>query len=314
MKTQIKHIPFRVETLSVCTRPPHCLHVEHYGNPNNGLPILCVHGGPGGESRCQSVLSLGVFDLTQHHVVFFDQRGCGQSTPFAECEKNTPMNTIQDMERIRKHLKWKRMVLFGGSYGTSLILMYTIRYPHRVLRYILRGVYLMGDVISETLQRLHPVLWKRLQRCTNQTTLKEIAKTVSHKIRTNHKTKKQCARNWCALEESALPSSCKKHTTFKQQHCTALMEAHHEANGFFLPATYNLLKECRKMRGVSGLIVHGDADIICPVANALALYNVLDHSEVRLVVVKYGGHSAQQRLMRRALRKEVSVFLAPSLR
>lgn len=297
--------PFLTERHQVCTHPPHRLHIEHYGCPQ-GVPVLCVHGGPGGDSGSQRVLKLGLFDFEKHHIVFFDQRGCGKSVPFAECEQNTPMHTVRDMELLRKHFGWKRMMLFGGSYGTSLIVLYTIAYPHRVIKYVLRSVYLMGDVISAALQKAHPVLWRRLQRTTNQQTLKSIARTVSHNIRTNHKTKKQCIRHWCALENSCLPASLSRHP---QHSCTALLESHYEANRFFLPDTYDVLNECEPMRRVRGLIVHGDADLICHVAQAKALHKVLDARCVRLVVVKGAGHSAQQKRMRDALRRTVPVFL-----
>lgn len=310
MKTTYK--PIRTETLSVCQNPPHCLHIESYGNLQ-GTPVLCVHGGPGGESDCQNVLRIGMFNLDRLNVVFFDQRGCGRSTPFAECNRNTPFDTVRDMERIRKHMGWKRFVLFGGSYGTSLILLYAIRYPQRVLRYVLRSVYLMGAVISEQLQQTRPLLWKRLQRTTQQTSLQDISKTVSHRIRTNHKTKRRCVRDWCALEDSGLPTMHKKHRTSKQRLCIALLEAYYAANRFFLPQSFDLLEECRKICHIPSLVVHGDMDVICPLENARAVYNALNVNEcahTRLVVVKNGEHSALQRPMRKALCKEVSVFLA----
>ena len=301
--------PFRTQSLNVSSHPPHRLHLDHYGHPK-GMPVLCVHGGPGGESNCEKVLKMGVFDLQCHHIVFFDQRGCGKSTPFVECEKNTSMHTVHDMERIRKHLHWPQMVLFGGSYGTSLILLYTIQFTQRVLGYVMWSVYMMGDVISPALQKAHPVLWKRLQRTTKQTTLKGIAKTVSHNIRTRHKSRKQCVRDWCALENSDLPASVVNKETAKQQLSTALMEAHYEANDFFLPTTFNLLDECKTIRGVKGLIVHGDLDMICPLEQCRALYRALDRNDVRFVVVKGGGHSARQRVMRRMLQRKVPIFLS----
>ena len=300
--------PFRIQSLNVSTHPPHRLHLEHYGNPN-GMPVLCVHGGPGGESNCEKVLKLGVFDPHLHHIVFFDQRGCGKSTPFVECEKNTPMHTVHDMERIRKHLRWSQLVLFGGSYGTSLIMLYTIRFPHRVIGYVMRSAYLMGEVISPQLQRAHPVLWKRLQRTTQKSSLTEVARTVSNRIRTHHKTREQCVRDWCALESSDLPAGPAQKHTQKQRTCLALMESYYEANRFFLPATFDLLNACKQMRGVKGLIVHGDNDRICPLEDARALHRAVGPKNARLVVVKGGGHSASSRQMRLTLQRVVPSFL-----
>ena len=165
----------------------------------------------------------------------------------------------------------------------------------------------MNDVISTALQKARPVLWRRLQRTTNQKTLRSIARTVAHSIRTNHRTKKQCISHWCALEDSCLPASHPRHPRSRQ--CTALLESHYEANRFFLPDTYDVLNECKRMRHVRGLIVHGDADLICHVAQAKALHKVLDARCVCLVVVSGGGHSAQQRRMCNALRRTVPAFL-----
>ena len=50
--------------------------------------------------------------------------------------------------------------------------------------------------------------------------------------------------------------------------------------------------------------------MICPLAQCRALCNVLEKSDVRFVVVKGGGHSARQRVMRGALQREVPIFLS----
>lgn len=304
----MKHRPYFTEALQVCTQPPHRLYIEHYGNPK-GVPILCLHGGPGGESHGDDVMRLQLFDPHRYHIVCFDQRGCGKSTPFAECKKNTPHHTTHDIERIRKHMGWTKLVLYGGSYGTSLIMLYTIRFPHRVLGYVMRSVYLMGDVISPQLQRAHPVLWKRLQHTTQQSRLRDIARTVSNRIRTHHETREQCVRDWCALENSDLPACTVRKHTQKQRVCVALMESHYEANGFFLPTTFDLLDACKQMRGVRGLIVHGDHDRICPLEHARALHRAVGPKNARLVVVKGGGHSARSQRMHRTLQRAVPPFL-----
>jgi proline iminopeptidase len=76
-------------------------------------------------------------------VVLFDQRGCGRSRPQAVVEGNTTWDLVADIELIRETLGIKRFILFGGSWGATLALVYAISHPARVAHLVLRGVFLM---------------------------------------------------------------------------------------------------------------------------------------------------------------------------
>ena len=70
-------------------------------------------------------------------MVLFDQRGCGGSTPHAsdpatDMGVNTTEHLLADMERLRQHLGIERWLLYGGSWGSTLILAYAERHPERV--------------------------------------------------------------------------------------------------------------------------------------------------------------------------------------
>lgn len=101
--------------------------------------VLIVHGGPGGAMN----LRWGEF-FARHgwRRVFFDQRGCGASTPFGITEHNTTEHLVADMERLRAALGIERWLLFGGSWGTTLALSYGIAHPQRCTGFLLRGVFL----------------------------------------------------------------------------------------------------------------------------------------------------------------------------
>src|SRR5687767_6064651 len=94
----------------------HQLYVCDWGNPK-GLPIIFLHGGPGGESKDGYKQS---FDPTKHHVIFFDQRGCGKSLPYGSLKHNTTADLIQDINKIADQVKFKQFVLTGGSWGSCL--------------------------------------------------------------------------------------------------------------------------------------------------------------------------------------------------
>ena len=118
----------------------HELYIDEAGNID-GIPVLFVHGGPG--SGCDAS-SRRFYDPEAFRIVTFDQRGCGRSTPHAELAENTTQHLIADIEAIRGHLGIEQWVLFGGSWGSTLSLLYAQHYPSRVLALILRGIFLLS--------------------------------------------------------------------------------------------------------------------------------------------------------------------------
>ncbi|MCU7810127.1 MAG: prolyl aminopeptidase, partial [Candidatus Thiodiazotropha sp. (ex Notomyrtea botanica)] len=119
----------------------HQLYIEQVGNPE-GIPILFLHGGPG--AGCEPY-HRRFFDPAAYHVVLFDQRGCGRSTPHAKLENNSTWDLVDDIEAIRQSLGIERWLLFGGSWGSTLALAYAQSHPDRVLGMVLRGIFLCRD-------------------------------------------------------------------------------------------------------------------------------------------------------------------------
>lgn len=122
----------------IAVEPPHELYVDESGNPD-GIPVLFVHGGPG--AGCGK-FDRRFFDPEVYRIVLFDQRGSGRSRPHAELENNTTQKLVEDIEVIRVALGIDKWVLFGGSWGSTLSLVYAQTYPERVLGLILRGIFL----------------------------------------------------------------------------------------------------------------------------------------------------------------------------
>ena len=107
-----------------------------------GKPVFVLHGGPGGS--CSPYMRR-FFDPDKFLIVLHDQRGAGKSTPFAEIEENTTQHLVADIERLRTHLDLDKIVLFGGSWGSTLALAYAEKYPGRVTDMVLRGIFTGTD-------------------------------------------------------------------------------------------------------------------------------------------------------------------------
>ena len=117
----------------------HEIYYEQCGNPK-GKPAIFLHGGPGGGA---GKLSRRFFNPKKYRIILFDQRGCGRSKPYASVQNNTTWHLVSDIEAIRKKLSIKKVVLFGGSWGAALSLIYAQSYPEMVSKIILRGVFTM---------------------------------------------------------------------------------------------------------------------------------------------------------------------------
>ncbi|MGB2352984.1 MAG: prolyl aminopeptidase, partial [Candidatus Poseidoniaceae archaeon] len=122
--------------LSVSER--HTIAWECAGNPE-GIPVIVIHGGPGGGSQPSY---RQYFDPQKWNIIQFDQRGCGKSTPYADLEDNTTMHLVSDIEALRKHFDIETWHVFGGSWGSTLSLIYGISHPERVRSFILRGIFM----------------------------------------------------------------------------------------------------------------------------------------------------------------------------
>ncbi len=74
-------------------------------------------------------------------MLLFDQRGCGQSKPFAELEHNTTWDLVADIEKLREMVGVEQWLVFGGSWGSTLALAYAETHPERVTELVLRGIF-----------------------------------------------------------------------------------------------------------------------------------------------------------------------------
>jgi proline iminopeptidase len=123
----------------------HQIYWHEYGNPA-GLPVLYVHGGPGGGTEAGDAR---FFNPERYRIVLFDQRGCGRSRPDVASDptqalaNNTTTHLIADMERLRERvIGEENLFVFGGSWGSTLSLAYAIAHAERVRALILRGIFL----------------------------------------------------------------------------------------------------------------------------------------------------------------------------
>jgi pimeloyl-ACP methyl ester carboxylesterase len=130
-----------------------------WGNRDEGIPVLFVHGGPGNAIADYHNENKKFFSDQDYFVVEVDQRGTGNSQPSVrDSWKNMKYYDnisidmiVADFEIVREHLGLDAWMVWGGSFGSTLTINYATRYPERCLALILRGIYL------DTAEEVHAV-------------------------------------------------------------------------------------------------------------------------------------------------------------
>ena len=276
----------------------HELHIEEAGN-SLGIPVVFVHGGPGGGTDGSS---RRFFDPDIYHIIVFDQRGAGRSTPHAELEDNNTQALVQDMEAIREFLQLDKWMLFGGSWGSTLSLVYAQTYPERVMAMVLRGIFLCRDIdlqwfYQDGASRLFPDFWDDYYQHIPEAERHDMIAAYHRRLTgADEIARMGAAKAWSLWEGccSTLRVNPNVVDRFSDPHfamALARIEAHYFVNNTFLEKD-QILNNADKLHGIPGIIVHGRYDVVCPLDNATALHKRWPDSE--LYIIRDAGHSASE--------------------
>lgn len=276
----------------------HTLYVEECGNPS-GIPVLFVHGGPGAGAGKND---RRFFDPEKYRIIIFDQRGSGRSRPHAELSKNTPEHLIEDMETIRQTLNVTQWVLFGGSWGSTLSLLYAQRFPKQVNGLILRGIFLCRQqdldwFYQAGAHRVFPDYWEDFVKPIPEEERGRMMQAYYERLTgDNELAKMAAAKAWSLWEGhcATLRPSQDVVNRFADPHMAlslARIEAHYFINQCFMEEDH-IIKHAAALAGIPGIIIHGRYDMICPLDNAWALHKVWPDSELH--IIRDAGHSSHE--------------------
>ncbi|MCP4595706.1 prolyl aminopeptidase [Neptuniibacter sp.] len=274
----------------------HTLYIEESGNAQ-GIPVLFIHGGPGGGT---DPAHRSFFDPEKYRIILFDQRGCGRSTPHSELEANTTDHLIADIEAIRNLLGIDQWLLFGGSWGSTLSLLYAQAYPEKALGLILRGIFLCRDQdIHWFYQRgasaVFPDYWKDYEQIIPLEERDDMLSAFYRRLTSSNEiARMSAAKAWSVWEGrcSTLDPNHDLVDHFADPHVALAMariEAHYFLNKAFINDN-QIIENCHRIQNIKTTIVHGRYDMVCPIEQAFALYDALPQSELH--IVRDAGHSA----------------------
>ena len=289
----------------------HTMYWEQSGNPN-GLPILFLHGGPGAGS---TPAHRRFFDPAHYRIVVFDQRGSGRSVPLGEIRDNTTPHLINDIETLRQHLGIDQWIIFGGSWGSTLALVYGEAHPDRCLGFILRGIFLCRRQEIKWflygLRNFFPEAWNNFVSLLSPSERDDILSAYYQRLlNPDPEIHMPAARAWGAFEGSCstlLPSP--ETVNYFSGDIVALglarMEAHYFSHDIFLPENA-LLNNVGKLHHIPATIVQGRYDAVCPIISADDLHHAWPQAEY--IVIEDAGHSVWEPGIQETLIKTTEKF------
>lgn len=275
----------------------HEIYVEQCGNPD-GIPVVVLHGGPGG--GCSPSMRR-YFDPTKYRVILFDQRGCGRSRPHASVTDNTTWHLVADIELIREALGVVQWVVFGGSWGATLSLVYAQTHPAAVRNLVLRGVFLMTQAELDWFYgggagKFWPEVWEKFVALVPEDERDDYIAAYHRRLFSDDMTvQTRYARAWAGWENalaSIQSSGYMAEGPAEYARAFARLENHYFTNAGFLEFDGQILAQMDRIAHIPGVIVQGRYDLICPPASAYSIAKAWPKAELKMV--RNAGHALSE--------------------
>ena len=275
----------------------HEIYYEQCGNPR-GKPAVFLHGGPGGGG---DVTPRRFFDPARYRIVLLDQRGCGRSRPHAELRENSTWDLIAAIEALRLKLNIDRWLVFGGSWGSTLALLYAETHPEQVTELVLRGIFLLRAAeiawfYQQGASELYPDAWEPYWQFIPAAERDDMVGAYYRRLTgPDPQVALEAARRWSIWEGStshllASASTVERFGADRFALAFARIEAHYFVNQAFMAEPNQILRDVGRLRNIPAVIVQGRYDVVCPLRSAWDLHQAWPEAELR--IVPDAGHSA----------------------
>jgi len=281
----------------------HKLFVVDWGNKDVKTPIVILHGGPGGCVKDEVKI---LFNPQIHRVIFFDQRGCGKSTPFGSRKNNTTEDLADDITKIAQHFGIKKFYLEGFSWGSTLALYYAITRPEMVAGLVIGGVFSGSPaeifVMQDTAKMFYPDLWnKMLDNTPSKYRNDPVAYHTAQALEGAEIEQKRSAYVMDCLEYGMMELDDRSPSdNFSEYDPSGMqIELHYLANDCFMPENY-ILENAHKIK-VPTYIIQGRFDMVCPPDFAYKISKVIPKAKLYWTISNHRGEHEVTQVVRAIL-------------
>lgn len=290
----------------------HAVYFSEHGNASGPASVV-LHGGPG--SSC-NLSMLDWFDLSRQRVILLDQRGAGKSVPAGGLTHNTTAQLVSDIEQLRQSLQIARWSVVGGSWGSTLGIVYAGIFPQAVSSLILRGVFLASQRemrwFFQSLAALVPQAWRQLTSGWTSQQKSNVLQSLTALLHNGTPAEMQdAAQRWNDYEAAIMQAMTGQPPARQPQNLEKLinkyrLQSHYLSQHCFLN-TRTVFRHARAAGKVPTVIVHGTHDWICPPENVIHLQRFMPNAAVRWV--EKGTHTTSDPAICAALSSAVRDML-----
>ena len=283
-----------------------------WGNQEDGVPILFVHGGPGQAVADYHNGNQRFFDPEKLYVVEVDQRGTGRSQPSVRDDyhnmqlyQNISIDIIaNDYEVVRKYLGIEQWVVWGGSYGSTIGINYCMRHPQSCISLLLRGIYLdtvkeLDEVYTQQAFEGDPrksadfeLLFQVAEAEVQQSQEPPLDPNDARRLlevyeRMIQRGDRQGIWSWHTFEVNLMETDPRNRlnpnriveSMFREAQSVAFFETRLWLRETF-EQPFPVLQRVDQLRGIPIWICQGKFDNVCPVQNARDLVDALDEENI----------------------------------
>ena len=272
----------------------HTVAYKEYGRVG-GVPVLMFHGGPGGSINTNLIK---LIDLDYFHLFTIDQRGCGLSTPKGCLKNNETSLLVEDIEKIRQTENLEKCIIFGRSWGTTLGILYALKYPQHCLSLVLRGIFLARDEDENWTfcgsQKIFPLQWAEFSHglnpsCNLNQQFASLIFGASREIALEASRRMTQYFNILATNNPLSP----KPSANDDDLIANRIFLHYSMNHYFLD-DFHLTERLSDLEknNIKGYIIHGGKDYDCRVEQAYLLHKLWPSS--KLIIEPEASHCDYQ--------------------
>ena len=207
---------------------------------------------------------------------------------------------VADIECLRIHLGIERWLVFGGSWGSTLALAYTLAYPNSVTGLILRGIFLSRPrelrwFLGEA-ENFYPEAWQKLLDFLPPSERDDLLAAYAQRIFSLDTTiSLPAATRWNEYEGSIMTlrpvNGNASPVSDDLQLARARVQLHYILHKCFIDGE-QMLRQAAALTAIPTVIVQGRYDMVCPPLTAWQLKQVMPHADFEMVAD--AGHSAME--------------------